>query len=152
LEERMGFVLARLEDFIAGLVTGAIGIFIIVEATSYQTGSLRDMGPGFFPMVLGSIMVLLAAAMILTAQPTKFQGSFEGGQLRGILFLAAAFIAFALTIERAGMLISVAIAVFLSSLANRKTTLLASFLLAAFSALACVLVFRIGLGLQIEAY
>ena len=148
----MGFVLARLEDFIAGLVTGAIGIFIIGEANGYQIGSLRDMGPGYFPMLLGSLMVLLAVAMIVTAQPAKLEVSLQGGQLRGILFLAAAFIAFALTIERAGMLISVALAVFLSSLANRRTTLLASVLLAVLSALVCALVFRVGLGLQIEAY
>ena len=148
----MGFVLARLEDFIAGLVTGAIGIFIIGEANGYQIGSLRDMGPGYFPMLLGSLMVLLAVAMIVTAQPAKLEVSLQGGQLRGILFLAAAFIAFALTIERAGMLISVALAVFLSSLANRRTTLLASALLAVLSALVCALVFRVGLGLQIEAY
>ncbi|AQZ53031.1 tripartite tricarboxylate transporter TctB family protein [Martelella mediterranea] len=148
----MGFVLARLEDFVAGLVTAAIGILIIVEAAGYETGSLRDMGPGFFPTVLGAIMVLLAVAMIVTAQPEGTKWRFDAGQLRGILFLAAAFIAFALTIERAGMLIAVALAVFLSSLANRKTRLPASLLLAVISAVACALVFRVGLGLQIEAY
>lgn len=148
----MGFVLARLEDFVAGLVTGAIGIFVVVEAAGYQTGTLRDMGPGYFPMILGSIMVVLAVAMIVTAQPSEFRGSFDGGQLRGILFLAAAFIAFALTIERTGMLFSVSLAVFLSSLANRKTTLLAAVLLAVVTASACALVFRAGLGLQIEVY
>jgi hypothetical protein len=148
----MGFVLARLEDFIAGLVTGAIGIFIIIEASGYHTGTLRDMGPGYFPMILGSIMVMIALAMVVTAQPGNFRGGFDSGQLRGILFLAAAFIAFALTIERTGMLVSVSLAVFLSSLANRKTTLLAALLLAVVTATACALVFRVGLGLQIEVY
>lgn len=148
----MGYVLERRQDIIAGLVTGAIGIFIIVEASGYQMGNLRNMGPGYFPVTLGCIMLVLSLVMIVTAQPGKMSQTLDGNQMRGMLFIAAAFIAFALTIETAGMLVSVALAVFLSSLANRNTSLIAAVVLAVATAVMCALIFRVGLGLQIKAY
>ncbi|KAA2315098.1 tripartite tricarboxylate transporter TctB family protein [Pseudooceanicola sediminis] len=149
----MRYVLERLEDYIAGLVTGAIGTFIIIEGLSYRMGSLHSMGPGYFPVILGGIMVLLALFMVLSAQPEKMaQIGPEDGQLRGMAFLAAAFVGFALTVENLGMLASVAIAVFLASLANRKTSLITALILAVGTAVVSALVFRVGLGLQIKAF
>lgn len=148
----MRYVTDRIEDFIAGLVTAGIGGFIIIEAMGYRMGSLTRMGPGYFPIILGVLMLVLALVMVLTAQPgTKLQ-RVEGGQLRGMFFLAAAFMAFTLTIESFGLMLAVALSVFLSALANPRTTLITALILAAFTASISALIFRVGLGLQIEAF
>ncbi|MEZ5653700.1 MAG: tripartite tricarboxylate transporter TctB family protein [Burkholderiaceae bacterium] len=148
----MRYVRERLDEFIAAVVTAAIGAFIIVEASSYAKGTLTDMGPGYFPIVLGSVMILLAVIMLVTARTTEERKSVEAGQLRGTFFVAVAFIAFAFTIEAAGMLVSVFLAVFVSALGNRNTSWLTAALLAVATAVISALVFRVGLGLQIEAY
>lgn len=148
----MHYITERLEDMIAGFVTGGIGLFIVIEANGYQMGSLRSMGPGYFPTILGSIMIALGAIMLVTARPSRVEVAAESGQLRGMIFVAAAFGAFALTIESLGTLVAVSLAVFLSALANRRTSVLAALILAVATAIISVLIFRVGLGLQFKAF
>lgn len=148
----MQYVKDRLEDIIAGLVTGGIGLFIFLEAGGYRLGSLYSMGPGYFPRLLGIGMIFLAVAMMATARPSKVAFSFQLEQLRGIVFLGAALGAFALTVERFGMLASVFLAVFLAALANQRTPLVGALALAIGTAVVSTLIFRVGLGLQIKAF
>ncbi|MDF1726242.1 MAG: tripartite tricarboxylate transporter TctB family protein [Sulfitobacter sp.] len=148
----MQYITERLEDIIAGVVTAAIGSFIIFEASNYSLGTLRQMGPAYFPIMIGSAMVILAVLMIATARPASAPQPIGRDQLRGILFLAAAFLAFAFTVEPLGLIVSVFLAVFLSALGNRNTSFLQAALLAIGTALVSALVFRVGLGLQIEAF
>lgn len=148
----MRYVRERMEDLVAGLVTAAVGTFIILEASTYEMGTLRSMGPGYFPVILGSAMLVLALIMIVTARPNDLPQPAGMDQMRGTLFVAAAFIAFAFTVESAGLLVSVFLVVFLSALGNRNTSMKIALILAAGTAIFSVLVFRLGLGLQIEAY
>lgn len=148
----MRFVLSRIEDVIAAIVTVGVGLFIILEASTYKLGTLTSMGPGYFPTILGWIMVGLAVLILVTSRPAAIP-SFPGrSELRGMLFVAASFGSFALTIERFGMVAAVMLTVFLASLANERNTLLAAFVLGLGSAALCALIFRVGLGLQIEAF
>ena len=54
--------------------------------------------------------------------------------------------------DPSGMVPSITLTVFLASLANDRNTLVKAGLLGLGSALACALIFRVGLGLQIEAF
>lgn len=148
----MRYVSERLEDMIAGVATAAIGAFIILEASTYKLGTLNNMGPGYFPTMLGSLMIILAVVMVVTARPSGATLRMGMDQMRGTVFVMAAFIAFALTVESLGMLASVFLGVFLSALGNRNTSLLTAIALAIATAVVSVLIFRVGLGLQIEAY
>lgn len=148
----MQYIKDRLEDVIAGVLTGLIGGYIIWEASGYKLGTLTNMGPGYFPIILGCLMLFLAVFMLATAKPGTMDKSFGRDQLRGILFLAAAFIAFAFTVESLGMLASVFLAVFLSALGNKNTPWLQALALAIATAVVSTLIFRVGLGLQIEAF
>lgn len=148
----MRFVLSRIEDVIAAIVTVGVGLFIILEASSYKLGSLTSMGPGYFPTILGWIMVGLAVLILMTSRPVDLPSLPGRSELRGMLFVAASFGSFALTIERFGMVAAVMLTVFLASLANERNTLLAAFVLGLGSAALCALIFRVGLGLQIEAF
>lgn len=148
----MRFVLNRLEDIVAALVTAGIGIFIVTEARGYRMGSLTSMGPGYFPTILGWTMIGLAVLILVTSRPSGTPEAPGRDQIRGMLLVAAAFGAFALTIERFGMVPSVTLSVLLASLANERTTPLTGLLLGLGTATVCALIFRVGLGLQIEAF
>lgn len=148
----MRYVTERLEDLIAGLITAGIGIFIITEASNYKMGTLVRMGPAYFPTIIGVLMLVLAAIMVLTAHPSEAPQPVGKDQLRGTIFVAAGVIAFAYTIEFSGMLLSVFLAVFMSTLGNRTTPILTALLLAVITSLGTWLIFCLGLGLQIEAF
>jgi hypothetical protein len=71
---------------------------------------------------------------------------------RGVILVTVAVLAFALLIERVGMVPAVAVAVFLSALSNRSTSWLTAGTLAICTALACWAIFGLLLGLQIKAF
>ena len=148
----MRYVTERMEDLIAGLVTAAIGAFIIFEASQYKLGTLRNMGPGYFPIILGCVMLVLAVFMVVTARPGPVPQPMGMDRLRGTLFVTAGFLAFAFTVEAAGLLVSVFLVVFLSALGNRNTSVVTAAVLAVATAVISTLVFRVGLGLQIKAF
>lgn len=143
---------AKMGDLVAGLLTMAIGGFILVESENYDLGTLKNMGPGYFPMLLGIAMVAMGLWLVVTAQAdTTGTSSDPGPSLRGIACLAAAILAFALLIEAAGMIPAVGATVFLASRANKGMSLRGAMVLSIGAALASWLIFRVGLGLQIEA-
>lgn len=148
----MRYVTERMEDLIAGLVTAAVGAFIIFEASHYKLGTLRNMGPGYFPIILGCVMLALAVFMVATARPGPVPQPMGMERLRGMLFVTAGFVAFAYTVEVAGLLVSVFLVVFLSALGNRITSVRTAAVLAVATAIVLTLIFRVGLGLQIEAF
>ncbi len=48
------------KDFVSGLMFTAVGAgFAWNSALSYDIGSANQMGPGYFPLVLGLVLVLL---------------------------------------------------------------------------------------------
>ncbi len=148
----MHFVKERLGDIVAGLVTGGVGLFIVTEASSYRLGTLLRMGPGYFPRLLGVVMLLLGLLMIVTARPGGLGISASREQWRGTAFLGAAFAAFVLTIEPLGMLASVTVTVFLAAMANHRTPVGTALVLAVLTAIGCTLLFSVALGLQIKAF
>jgi hypothetical protein len=56
---RVKFELRNNKDFLAGLVFVSIGVLAIAVARNYPFGAAMRMGPGYFPTVLGGILILL---------------------------------------------------------------------------------------------
>ena len=55
------------KDFYSGVMFTAVGVAFAWGATSYQIGVGARMGPGYFPLVLGVVLVLLGLAVIAEA-------------------------------------------------------------------------------------
>jgi hypothetical protein len=51
-------------DGLAGLFFLTLGLFFLFHSFGYGMGSLRDIGPGFFPALTGGILAVLGAAVI----------------------------------------------------------------------------------------
>ncbi len=90
-------------DVLAGLLFIALGAMGFVVALSYPFGSLQEMGPGFFPRVLG--VVLIGFGLV-----TLFRGIRSGERVEGVwtfwplLLLVVALVAFGWLIERLGLI------------------------------------------------
>src|SRR4051812_27790424 len=55
---------AATRELIAGLLVAVLGAATIMEAITYDVGRLDHVGPGFYPTLLGGILVLLGVAII----------------------------------------------------------------------------------------
>ncbi len=138
-------------DLFSGLVALAIGGFVIFEASGYPLGSLQEMGPGYFPVLLGVVMCLMGVLLIMLRRFEPVSSDVGLGSVRGALMLGAAFLAFALLVERVGLVPTAFVTTLLASQSDERITLKGSALLAAVTALASYLIFNLVLGIQIPA-
>jgi hypothetical protein len=136
------------KDFVAGLMFIAVGIAAIVIASNYTLGSAARMGPGYFPRILGILMIVLGA--VLALRSLKLQGTpIPGWKWRPVVVVLGSTIVFGLIVNYAGLVLSTILLIVMSSAASHefrpKEAIISGVLLAALA----VGVFVIGLKLQI---
>src|SRR5258708_4612396 len=91
----------RNTDVIGGFLTLGLAVGILVECSQYERGTLLRMGPGFFPMLLGALLLALGA--ILTARGLmRHGGPIAVPPFRPIAFISAAVGLFAFTLPAFG--------------------------------------------------
>ena len=61
-------------DILAGTLFIVIGALALLGARGYPVGSAMRMGPGYFPVVLGWLLVALGALVGLRAAPAGATG------------------------------------------------------------------------------
>lgn len=147
--------LGRRTDYYAGALVAVIGAGAAFIASHYRVGTLTSMGPGFFPVALGVLLVILGALIAMTASDGTTDSAFpthghdkEGFDLRGWVCIIAAPLAFIFLAETAGFLVAAFSAVLIAAAGDRTATLKGSLALAAgMTAFAVVLFIYI---LQVE--
>lgn len=120
----------RQREYYAGALMTVIGVLAGYVATTYDIGSLRDMGPGFFPLVLSVLITGLGVAIAATAGRTArarahsatAPGHLVGADLRGWAAIFAAVIAFIALGYFAGMAPATFACVFIAALGDRQNT------------------------------
>ncbi len=138
-------------DLLTGLLFVGLGIMFVTVSGDYRLGTARQMGPGYFPTVLGILLTLLGAVLALKGQFGK-DGALERFSWRPLLVVVAAIVVFGLTVRGAGLVPAIVLLTITSFAASdrfRPTTALA---LAAVLALFSWSVFRFGLGLPLPAF
>jgi hypothetical protein len=141
----------RPKDFYAWLLFVAFGVFAIIVAWNYPLGTAARMGPGYFPRLLGILLIVLGAALSLTA--LRGRGPpLPGWKWRPVSIVLLSVVAFGLVLTHAGLVLSTIGLIAVASTASRefrfKEALLSGLLLAALS----VGVFVIGLKLQLPIW
>ena len=141
----------RPKDFYAGLLFVAFGVFAIIVARNYPLGTAARMGPGYFPRLLGILLIVLGVALSLTA--LRGQGPpLPGWKWRPVSIVLLSVVAFGLVLTHAGLVLSTIGLIVVASTASRefrfRESLLSGILLAALS----VGVFVIGLKLQLPIW
>ena len=113
-------------DLLAGLLFIAIGIATAVGASDYPLGTLRNIGPGYYPILLGIALALLGAGigwqgLKFERQPTEDEG---GLALRPLVMVVAAVVAFGLLVRPFGLAVAIVALIAISSFAGREFSLL----------------------------
>ena len=109
------------KDFWAGVMFAAFGIFFAGFGTRYTFGSAARMGPGYFPTVLGIILVLLGVAIALAALSSKaHEQKVAKFSWATIVLILGAVVSFGLLLNTAGLVISLITVVMVSSYASHE--------------------------------
>jgi hypothetical protein len=110
------------------------------------------MGPGYFPLVLGSLLVLLG---ILVAVKGFVAG--DGGDIgpvpwKSAALLVAAILFFGFTVQGLGLVPALLVTVLLSALAGHRTGVIPAAVIAGSLTVLCVLIFVIVLQLRLPLF
>ena len=94
---------ANQPQFFAGLLFTAIGAAALAGACSYPLGTPARIGPGFYPLVLAILLLVLGPASALTALRSAPMPRVQDWPLLAGLLVLSGVVVFALLIERAGL-------------------------------------------------
>jgi hypothetical protein len=125
------------------IVTGAAAVII---ARNYAFGNALRMGPGYFPSVLGGLLVLFG--LYLVAQGLRTKEQIEGNwSPRALIVLPLSLVLFGLLMEYAGFVPALMALIVGSAAAGREFKLVEVLLLAVGLTAFAVALFIYGLGL-----
>lgn len=138
-------------DLLGGLTLAALGAAAAVWAlVHYDLGSLRQMGPGFFPAVLGAVLLALGLIVALPAlRRAAPQPRIEVGVVVAVL---AAILIFGLGLFYLGLAGATAAAVLVATLPAPRPGWRWRVALAIAVAVLTVLVFSIGLQMTLPLW
>jgi hypothetical protein len=141
---RLGFLGGK--DFWAGSVLIATGTAAMLVARGYPVGTMVRMGAGYFPTVLGGLLVLFG--MHLLVKGLRGGERVEAGwSLRALIILPLSLALFGFLMDRAGLVPALAALVLGSAAAGREFKPLEVILLTVFLIAFSVAVFVWALGL-----
>jgi putative tricarboxylic transport membrane protein len=133
-------------DFWAGLMFLGTGVGAMMVARNYPFGTALRMGPGYFPMVLGGLLIAFGAFIAVRGlrRPEKMKGSWS---LRALITLPLSIAAFGMLMRPAGFVPALTALVLLSAASGQEFKLKEVLLLTAFLVVLAVALFIWGLGL-----
>jgi hypothetical protein len=133
-------------DFWAGLMLVGLGMAAVLIARDYTFGSAVRMGPGYFPTLLGGLLVLFG--IYLLVKGLRSQEQIEGNwSLRALIVLPLSMVLFGVLMDRAGFIPALVVLIFGSALAGTEFRFVEVALLTVGLTVFSVLVFIWGLGL-----
>jgi len=134
------------KDFWAGMMFFGTGVGAMIVARHYPFGTTLNMGPGYFPMVLGGILIVFGAFITFRGlrRNEKMQGPWS---LRTLIMLPLFIVAFGILMRPAGFIPALAALVFLSAASGREFKFKEVLFLTFFFSVLSVAMFIWGLGL-----
>jgi hypothetical protein len=133
-------------DFWAGAIYLALAAVVLWIGRNYSLGSSARMGPGYFPVALGSILAVFGIVSVGRSllRPGEAISAFA---FRPLVLVLGSIALFGLLLDRVGVLIALPCLIVVSALASRYSRIDATSVSALVGMVAfCVIVFVKGLG------
>ncbi len=141
---------ANRKDLLASAIFALISAFFGYQSlTTLNIGSATRMGPGFFPLALAIILLLISLALAFNATRTKDE-PIGPMPWQAIVLVAVAPIVFGLTIKGLGFLPATILCVIASIVAGERKSMLVNAILVLCITAFCAAVFYYGLGIQVR--
>jgi hypothetical protein len=146
------------KDFFAGLMFLAVGVAFAWGATTYGLGTAARIGPGRFPLILGTLTAILGAVITFKSLVVKTQDGEKIGALawKPLFFIIAANFVFGLMLSGIpsiripvmGLIVGIYALTFISSKAGDEFDVKQVAVLATVLAVTSYLAFKVLLKLQ----
>jgi hypothetical protein len=140
------------KDAVAGVLFILLGLGFGLNAYfNLALGTSIRMGPGYFPLILSVLLVILGAATLFQAV-NRSDESWGSVPWRGLIFILSGPIAFGVAIQELGLVPSLVIIAFITSFASQRMTVPMAIALTAGLTLFCVAIFHWGLGMPVPLF
>jgi len=141
----------RSKNLLAGLLLAAIGLTFAIASQAYEFGTARSMGPGYLPMLLGILLMVIglglaAVAFVKPGEPAT------GFSFRGLFCITGGVVLFALLVRDVGLFLAILLLAMMASLANPKFNLLKSITVGVVLAAGCSVIFVRLLGMPLPVF
>ena len=150
------------KDFFSGLVFIVIGGCFAWGATSYKIGNGARMGPGYFPLLLGVLLMIIGAVVAFKAMAIETEDGDKIGKWmwRPVGFIVAANLAFgillgglpSLKVPAMGMVLAIYALTLIGARAGSEFRLKEVLVLATILVIGSYVVFIMLLKLQIQVW
>lgn len=139
------------KDFWAGAVFIALGIAVIVLGSRYTLGSAARMGPGYFPRILGILLIVLGGILAIRALRVA-GGRVPAFRWRPTLIVLGSVVLFGAIVRPVGVALSTVILIVTASAASSEFRPREALIAGAILAALAVGVFVVGLQLQLPIW
>jgi hypothetical protein len=140
------------QDFFAGLMFVVIGLIaVIISQKNYPMGTSFQMGPGYFPTLLGGVMIVLGLWIMVRGllKGEKVEGVWG---IRPVILLTLAIIAFGFIMDRFGLVPALIALFFIGALAGHEFKFKEVLILAIVMTVVSWAVFVYALGLSFRLF
>ena len=138
-------------DFWSGVLFTLLGVGALAIGSKYTLGTAARMGPGYFPRILGILLIVLGVAIALRALRVRGE-AMPRFRLRPLVVVLGSVVLFGAIVRPLGVALSTVILIVVASAASSefrpRESLVAGLLLAALA----VGVFVVGLQLQLPIW
>ena len=138
-------------DFWSGVLFTLFGVGTLAIGSKYTLGTAARMGPGYFPRILGILLIVLGVTIALRALRVRGE-AMPRFRLRPLVVVLGSVVLFGAIVRPLGVALSTVILIVVASAASSefrpRESLVAGVLLAALA----VGVFVIGLQLQLPIW
>jgi len=100
------------KKFYAGLIYLVSGTAIFFASQSYEIGTATHMGPGYFPILLGIILVGIGVGAIFQSIRATIYDPIPEHKLEPLFLILASIVSFGLLIERTGFVVATFVCLF----------------------------------------
>jgi hypothetical protein len=138
-----------IKDVLAGFAFIGFGLAFAVGATSYEIGTALRMGPGYFPLVLGGLLVLLGVLIIAKGWIAGEVDEIGPVPWKAAALIAGALVFFGATIRGLGVVPSVFLTALLAGLSGHRPGIVAPVVIAVGLTVTCVIIFIVALQLRL---
>jgi hypothetical protein len=134
------------KDFWAGMMFIVIGAAAIFIARGYPRGTTLRMGPGFFPSLLGAVLILFGIYIMVKGLCSKLKIQYRWS-LRALILVPLSMLLFGILMEHVGLLPALVVLIFGSAAAGREFKFVEVLLLTVLLTVLSVAIFIWGLDL-----
>jgi hypothetical protein len=143
---------SALKDLLAGLVFIALGLAFAIGAASYDIGTPLRMGPGYFPLVLGGLLVLFGIFIVAKGFVAGEGAEIGSVPWRAIALIVASILLFGFTIDGLGVVPAVFLTALLAGFSGRRSGLVWPVVIAVGLTVTSVVIFIYALQLPLPLF